>query len=308
MTAAQQEALAVIQDLQKAHVALDSMAQAELDKFLKSIRRAQEYIYRRTSEILAAVEANPERAASFADKLAWYRENWAAIERVAVRESGYANAVKNYLAGYDRLARQAEEMLQAGLPRVPGAMTRIPSEWIEYLKTRNSRWFDFLKTEALQKLDDTVLWNVLAGRSPGGLLAELKGSITGTYPWGQARYPGRRGLYEWHAGTYARTTHHKNVAIWKNEKANELGLQWRIYVGPVDSKTRSWCLDHVGRVYKVDQIEQMDNGQTGNVLVDRGGWNCRHDWDAIDDGLAGQIRGDQELEGMIQDELLEVTG
>lgn len=33
-----------------------------------------------------------------------------------------------------------------------------------------------------------------------------------------------------------------------------------------------------GRVYTIEEINSMDNGQTGDVLRTSGGWNCRHFW------------------------------
>jgi histone H3/H4 len=48
------------------------------------------------------------------------------------------------------------------------------------------------------------------------------------------------------------------------------------YVGPVDAKTRPFCLKHVGKVYTRDEIDALDNGQIGDVFISGGGYNCRH--------------------------------
>ncbi len=50
------------------------------------------------------------------------------------------------------------------------------------------------------------------------------------------------------------------------------------YMGPVDDKTREFCLDHVGRVYTRSEIDDLDNGQMDNVFLTGGGYNCRHVW------------------------------
>ncbi len=49
-----------------------------------------------------------------------------------------------------------------------------------------------------------------------------------------------------------------------------------VYMGPVDAKTRDFCLQHVGRVYTRSAIDKLDNGQISNVFLTAGGWNCRH--------------------------------
>jgi hypothetical protein len=74
-----------------------------------------------------------------------------------------------------------------------------------------------------------------------------------------------------------------------NKKAKELDLNHRIYVGPVDAKTRSICLEWVGNVYTETQLEDMDNGTTGNALTERGGWGCRHQWVPVDKEFADQL-------------------
>jgi len=292
--ATEREILELISELKRLHLELDTIAEVEADRLLKAMRKAQSYTYGRTAEILAE---NPLASGlNFQSKIDWYASNWAEIERTAIRENGLGKALSNYVARYAELAGKAEDLLAAGGRLTDPAFARIPDEWIEYLKGRTLDHFGVLGDAAIEELDTVFLTSVLEGRSPAGMLAELKGKITGKYPWGE-----RTGMYEWHAGTYARTQHRRCVAIWKNEKASELGMDWRLYVGPVDAKTRSFCLNHVGRVFSVEQIEEMDNGQTGNVLVDRGGWNCRHDWEPIDKGLADQILEDEALEDRVQE-------
>jgi hypothetical protein len=48
------------------------------------------------------------------------------------------------------------------------------------------------------------------------------------------------------------------------------------YMGPVDSVTRPFCLQHVGKVYTRAQIDELDNGQLGDVFLTGGGYGCRH--------------------------------
>ncbi len=70
-----------------------------------------------------------------------------------------------------------------------------------------------------------------------------------------------------------------------------------VFMGPVDAKTRDFCLEHVGKVYTHEEIDDLDNGQLDNVFLTGGGWNCRHVWQEIsqfselhDTGEAGEIR------------------
>jgi hypothetical protein len=48
------------------------------------------------------------------------------------------------------------------------------------------------------------------------------------------------------------------------------------YAGPLDTKTRPFCRERVGKVFTREQLETADNGQLPNPLLTGGGFNCRH--------------------------------
>jgi len=50
------------------------------------------------------------------------------------------------------------------------------------------------------------------------------------------------------------------------------------YFGPVDEKTRPFCLKWAGKVLTRTMIDTLDNGQLDNVFLTGGGYNCRHLW------------------------------
>jgi hypothetical protein len=60
------------------------------------------------------------------------------------------------------------------------------------------------------------------------------------------------------------------------EAEKSTDTQLYLYAGPVDGKTREFCLRHVGRVYTRAEIDALDNGQTGSTFLTMGGFNCRH--------------------------------
>jgi len=49
-----------------------------------------------------------------------------------------------------------------------------------------------------------------------------------------------------------------------------------LWLGPVDSKTRPFCREHVGKAYTLAALKRMDNGQGLPVETFAGGMNCRH--------------------------------
>jgi hypothetical protein len=59
------------------------------------------------------------------------------------------------------------------------------------------------------------------------------------------------------------------------------GINTYRYDGPDDIITRPFCKEHIDKTYTLEEINEMDNGQTSDVFFTGGGWNCRHRWTPI---------------------------
>ena len=70
-------------------------------------------------------------------------------------------------------------------------------------------------------------------------------------------------------------------------RAEEVGINKLRYAGP--PAQRPFCQLHLGNVYTLKEIRQMDNGQGLPVLYYRGGYNCRHRW-VVDFSAANKNR------------------
>lgn len=84
---------------------------------------------------------------------------------------------------------------------------------------------------------------------------------------------------------HARTVYDTAISTY-TRKVAQLGATGKpdeawFYVGPVDSKIRPFCLQHVGKVYGRTSIDDMDNGQLPDVFTTGGGYNCRHIWQRV---------------------------
>lgn len=61
-----------------------------------------------------------------------------------------------------------------------------------------------------------------------------------------------------------------------NNTAQEAGIEKFEYTGPLDKVTRPFCREHVGKVYTIEKLKTLDNGQGLPVETYLGGYNCRH--------------------------------
>lgn len=66
-------------------------------------------------------------------------------------------------------------------------------------------------------------------------------------------------------------------------KAAQLNLEFFRYSGPQDLVTRPFCKRLAGAVLSRDEVDSLDNGQTGpgSAMLACGGFNCRHRWAAV---------------------------
>jgi hypothetical protein len=81
-------------------------------------------------------------------------------------------------------------------------------------------------------------------------------------------------------------------AVTNLEMANRLGQNHAIYAGTEKDNTRCFCIERMNRIYTREEMITWNSlnwkGKipNGNVLIDRGGYNCRHTLNWISDELA----------------------
>lgn len=88
-------------------------------------------------------------------------------------------------------------------------------------------------------------------------------------------------------GNAARTLATTSVRQFNNELtfavSEQSGVTRFLYAGSLGPNTRPFCRRHVGKIYTMEQIEAMDNGQGLPVRSSLGGYNCTHNWVAQPD-------------------------
>jgi hypothetical protein len=271
----------ILRELTKQQLALEAQADAMEGAFQKQLLRAQARTFERISAII-------EDAPRFSDltrdeRLRWWIDHQAELERATDR-AGYNSAVRQYVNALPEFSKFTEGMASAQGQK----FFELSEGMMKALQQGTQTRFIGLRTAAEQRLNDILFHEVLVGQSKSGSLATLRGAIRGEYKWGQ-----RKGLYAWHATTYARTAHIRVARQISGDQAEAAGIDDNfLYLGPVDEKTRAFCLARVGNVFSRKDITGMSNGQgadVADVFTNGGGWNCRHSWIAVTPGLKGAI-------------------
>lgn len=262
---------ALLKEIEKANKVFTGRVVSASDDFVKAALKAQRDLLDKISKMIA--DAPDFKTAEFNKTLSWNTGKLMRINKM-IAESGYPDMIRDYAASYKEFAKLAEKtFLAAGWDP---AFSSVSSEYVKFMRVRDVEYLNFLGREAAYKVNDTIFEMSIGGYSRGDMVEELRGVITGKYPWGE-----KEGLYEWHAGTYVRTQSSNVQQAFMNHQAEKAGAENFTYVGPFDQKIRPFCAGLLGGTYTKAEIMQMDNGQTGDVLFERGGWNCRHQWIAV---------------------------
>lgn len=78
---------------------------------------------------------------------------------------------------------------------------------------------------------------------------------------------------ETHKAALDRLTRIKNL--------EESGWEYLEYAGPTGT-IRPFCVEHIGRVYHIEEVKEMKNMFGQPALYYQGGYNCRHRWDPVE--------------------------
>lgn len=111
----------------------------------------------------------------------------------------------------------------------------------------------------------------------------------------------RFGLFQRHYKTFSYDVYAQLNSFTAGTYAQSLGLRYFIYNGGLIQTSRPFCVSKNGKVFSTQEAEQwkndptltaIDNRESYNWLIDRGGYNCRHTVDFIAEEVAFVLRPD----------------
>lgn len=146
-----------------------------------------------------------------------------------------------------------------------------------------------------QQLKDHILAGVAGNKGYKDYLYGMRDIIIGK---------DKGGVIDRYYRQYAYDSFNQVDSAINNDLADNLDLQFAIYEGSVIKTTRKFCKRRAGNVYHVSEIRNWNNlnpwagAKTPlNVLIDRGGYNCRHFYRWVTKGIAVSMRPELQAYG-----------
>lgn len=137
-----------------------------------------------------------------------------------------------------------------------------------YLALGNSQ-----KNKIIQSVYDQVIANAPYSQ----LIESIEGAVVG-----------KKSVVGTPLSTYAKTYANDFIMNFHNEvnlsKAKTAKLTHFLYVGNIIKDSRDFCISRAGKYYTADEINSWNfrwQGKSGPAMTNRGGYNCRHHWQAI---------------------------
>ena len=255
-------------------------------------------------KIAAYIQTAPDKAGKMFD-LEWSVA--ARTEMRSIMEAEYLTSVQSVVSDYAGIAADQLNMLNTY-----GKFTGIAPEAISALQTLSFQGFEAIAVQQLDVLSTGVYQAALTGRTKADLITELRGDINGIYQasdqeeirqlvdvaQGSTGAAQKEAVERLHS-VYSADRLGNNMRRYATQMATDslnqysasvtaktaldLGIDRFEYYGDLINDSRQFCVDHVGKTYTTEEINEIWQGSwagksAGDPFIVRGGYNCRHQW------------------------------
>lgn len=208
---------------------------------------------------------------------------WAVNARNELRQAineDYLTEVDSIIRDYDQVAVDAATMLGEY-----GDIVQLDQDVIGQLQQMTFQGFEDLGAEHLDIISKQVYESTLTGAT----FANSVNAVREVVGKDMARYASQQvhdSLMQFDRAV--------NTKI-----ALDSGAEKFKYRGSDDSKTRSFCAKHVNKVYTIDEINEIWQGEwegksSSNAFATAGGYNCRHRFRPVFDDVVEEQQVDAE--------------
>jgi hypothetical protein len=158
------------------------------------------------------------------------------------------------------------------------SQNNIANIWDEYFfnETKNNYSLssnDYEKIQSVYQIEFSEIEKEISDK----VLREVQRSVKAGYGFKVIRNRlEQSGLGFYTAENLATTALSQFDNAYHTEIAQQAGAEYYLYDGSLQKNSRSFCVNHVGRVYTLGELAAMSNGQGLPVATSLGGYRCRH--------------------------------
>ncbi len=285
--------------------ALTTVIQQRVDGFNESIPEVEKRLYKRLLELLKDLKVVNNRVANGVENMSKINKILPELEKV-IMDAGYQGKVSDFVQAFDEVAKIqnnyfASLNVQFSPPRVLKQLHKANVDWTVDKLTTNGINAGFapamqdILTRAMttgaeySELTEQVREFVMSGKGGDGALLRYSRQVTTD------------------SINFFSANYHQTIT-------SDLGLKWRMYTGSLLETSREWCKLMVEKRYvheaeltdcitkEIDGVEVgsedlpiykktglprglMAGTDQDTVKVNRGGWQCGHQWVAVTESM-----------------------
>lgn len=180
----------------------------------------------------------------------------------------YGNGTRDIVYGFSKIEKIVMKEFKA--LDIPLSFTVADKDMFKALQSASISSFQNLGADALDKMAQGIYDSVILGLSFNEFTNTIKKHTAGLQRYAEVR------AHDSLMNYYSRL----NV-----KKAADADVNTFLYYGDIIQTSRAFCIARVGNVFTVDEIKEWSNPKwhwqgkkPGSVLINRGGFNCRHSW------------------------------
>lgn len=192
----------------------------------------------------------------------------------------YGNASRNHIRRYRGILALVERVYQLLGESGPVGFTEVNSDTLKAIAGQDSALLNAIGREAQAKVTNFVYSNVLGMGNVDDLSRDIAGVLVG--------HVDVRGTP---LSTYADTYAQDQIMQYHSRANKAMGDQLDVgkwwYVGDRIKTSRQFCIDHAGETKTTDEWEDLGQNtqwagkSCSEIFICRGGYNCRHHFQAI---------------------------
>ena len=199
----------------------------------------------------------------------------------------YKKDLNKFLGGFDELKGINDTYYKSIASGTINANKQVFNEVKNFSiqATKNSLLDSGITKEIIKPVENILSQNVTTGGSFQDLTEALRNDILG-----DSKTLGKLERYSKQITTDSLNQFNAN---YNQTVSNDLGLEFYYYNGAVKETSRSYCVNRVneGRFFHKKEVEETANEQWkgkipntngSSIFINRGGFNCGHQWLAVD--------------------------